>query len=166
LTIENASPLFVAPAQDIAYNFSTCLGTIGVARKLRVAWLRRYGAPPVRAVFATLDAEALLDPRWNLIKDQVEESIVRYAKMTKAERDDRSDFNLRLVVYSLGEIACSSCLGSGRYHFYRGALTHEGMAIENLTRHILRVLYELGAYTKEVHEKSLEGMSDLITGSG
>jgi hypothetical protein len=118
-------------------------------------------------VFATLDAEALLDSRWNLIKDQVEESIVRYAKMIKEERDDSSDFfNPRLVVYSLGEIACSSCLGSGRYHLYRGALTHEGMAIENLTRHILRVLYELGAYTEEVYEKSLEGMSDLITGSG
>lgn len=131
-----------------------------------MAWLRRYEAPPVRAVFATLDAEALLDPRWNLIKDQVEESIARYAKMITAERDGRSDFNPRLVVYSLGEIACSSCLGSGRYHFYRGALTHEGMAIENLTRHILRVLFELNVYAKEVYEKSLEGMSDLVAGSG
>ena len=134
---------------------------------MRVACLRRYGAPPVGAVFASLDADALLDTRWNLIKDQVEESIVRYAQMIKAERDDRSDFNPRLVAYSLGEMVCSSCLGGGRHHFYRGALTHEGMSIENLTRHILRVLYdELGAYTKEVYEKSLEGMSDLITGSG
>ncbi len=91
-----------------------------------------------------------MDPRWNLIKDQVEESIVRYSKLIKAERDGRSDFNPRLVIYSLGEIECESCLGSGRYHFYRGALTHEGMVIESLTKHILQVLYELGAYTKEV----------------
>jgi hypothetical protein len=86
--------------------------------------------------------------------------------MIKEERDERPDFNPRLVVYSLGETACGSCLGSGRYHYYRGSLTHDGMAIENLTRHILRTLYELGAYTKEVYEKSLEGMSDLIAGSG
>lgn len=137
-----------------------------MAWKLRITWLRRYGSRPVRAAFAILDAEALLDLRWNLIKDQVEESIARKAKMITAERDDRSDFDPRLVVYSLGEIVCSSCLGSGRYHFYRGALTHEGMAIENLTRHILQVLFELGAYTKEVYEKSLDGMNDLITSSG
>jgi hypothetical protein len=146
--------------------FQPFLGTLCVARKLRVAWLRRFGDPAVRAVFATLDAEALLDPHWNLIKDQVEESIAHYAKMIDELRDERSDFNPRLVVYSLGETACSSCLGSGRHHFYRGALTHEGMVIESLTRHILRVLYELGAYTQEAYEMSLEGMSDLIKGSG
>jgi hypothetical protein len=86
--------------------------------------------------------------------------------MIEEERRERPDFNPRLVIYSLGESECEACLGSGRYHFYRGALTHEGMAIEELARHILRVLRELGAYTEEVYEKSLEGMSDLIAGSG
>ena len=120
--------------KGIAEAFGAAIGKIGVAApKLRIAWLRRYGAPPVRAVFATLDAEALVDPRWNLIKGQIEESIARYTKMIKEERDERPDFNPRLVVYSLGETACGSCLGSGRYHYYRGSLTHDGMAIENLT---------------------------------
>jgi hypothetical protein len=133
-----------------------------VAQKLRIAWLRRYGAPAVRAVFATLDAEALLDPRWDLIKDQVEEAIARYARGMQEQRD----FDPRLLVYSLAETACISCLGSGRHHNYRGALTHDGMTIENLTRHILRVLHELGVYTKEVYKASLEGINDLIAGSG
>jgi hypothetical protein len=138
-----------------------------VARKLRAVWLRRFGTQPVRAVFATLDAEALIDPHWNLIKGQVEESITHHAKMiVELERDERPDFNPRLVVYSLGETECSRCLGSGNYHYYRGALTHDGVAIEGLTRHILRILHELGAYTNEDYEKSLEGMRDLIAGSG
>jgi hypothetical protein len=114
----------------------------------------------------TLDAEARLDPRWNLIKNQVEESITHHAKLIVEEHDERSDFNPRLAVYSLGETACCSCLGSGHYHFYRGALTHDGAAIESLTRDILWVLHELGAYTKEMYEQSLAGMTDLIAGSG
>ena len=135
-------------------------------KSMRVFWLRRFGTVGVKASFATLDTEALMDPNWNLIADQVEESIARYANMIEEERKEKADFNPRLVVYSLGETACAACLGSGRYHFYRGALTHDGMAIENLTRRILRVLHELGAYSSEVYEKSLEGLSDLIAGSG
>jgi hypothetical protein len=133
---------------------------------MRVAWLRKFGAPPVRAAFCVLDAEALLDSHWSLIKDEIETSIVQYSEKIKEEHRDRFDFNPRVVVYSLGETACYSCLGIGHYHFYRGALTHEGMVIESLSRRILQALYELHVYTRNEYEKSLEGMSELIAGSG